>query len=261
MNDLKIIDFTIRANYPNIKLLKQSVMKRLHNIALRDLKGYLPPEVEYTLQNETQSECIKVRYEDLYFLDENDEDIARKYLTRIINARKGDKNAINFLKHKSLEFLQKKDEIYDPVTFYEDEYIIPSISRNSYPQELISHKGVSLLELFQTGFPVPDFCILTSNTYEMTKSERNKYLRKAIETLELMTLQKFGSAENPLIIALRTAMPQYIPGVMPTYLNVGVTEPVYIALRDYFDKEMADRIYLHNLKTIYNILYPDRDTS
>lgn len=259
MKDLKIIEFTIRANYPNIRLLKQSVMKRLHNQDLRDLDGYLPPEVEYKLANETQSECIKVRYEDLYFLDENNEEIARKYLNRIINAREGDKNAISFLKKRSVEFLRKQDEIYDPVTFFEDKYIIPSMTGNSYPQELISHKGVILLELFQTGFPVPDFCILTSNTYNMEKAERSKYLKKAIETLELMTLQKFGSAKNPLIIALRSAMPQYIPGVMPTYLNVGVTEVVHKALRNYFDKEMADRIYWHNLKTIYNILNPESD--
>jgi hypothetical protein len=259
MSDVQIREFIIRANYPNIKLLKQSVMRRLHNKILSDLEGYLPPVVEYCLEQETKPQEIKVRFEDLYFLEVKDTVAAKKYLTLILKARNGDFSARKLLKKKSTDLLKSKDDIFDPVTFFEDDYMIPSISDKSYPQELISHKGVQLLELFQTGYPVPDFCILTSKTYDMKVEDWKKYLKVAIETLELMTQQKFGSAKNPLIIALRSAMPQYIPGVMPTYLNVGVTEPVHKALRDYYGKEMADRIYLHNLRTIYILLFSDQD--
>jgi len=257
MGNIRIREFTIRANYPNIYLLKQAVMNRLYKKKLQKLEGYLAPEVEYSLEDEVDSNEINVRFEDLYYLDQHEDVSAKEYLIKIIEARNGDKDSIKYLKKKSRQFLKSKDNIYDPINFYEDEYMVPSISKNIYKHDLISHKGVLLLELSQKGYPVPDFCILTSKTYNMSAEERRPYLHKAIEILEIMTLKKFGSQEDPLVFALRSAMPQYIPGVMPTYLNVGVTEKVHSAISRSFGEEMADRIYLHNLKTLFILLNTD----
>jgi len=260
MKEIKIAEFTIRANYPNIILLKQSVMNRLHKKELQKFEGYLAPEVEYRLADEESSQEISVRFEDLYYLDQNDQELAQEYLTEILKVRSGDRSSIRYLRKKSRELLTSKNNFYEPVSFYEDEHVIPSLSQNSYSQELISHKGVGLLELSQNGYPVPDFCILTSKTYNMQENERKDYLKKAIEVLELMTLQKLGSQENPLVFAFRSAMPQYIPGVMPTYLNVGMTKKVYEGLCKKYNKEMAEKIYLHHLKTLYGLLYDDSES-
>jgi pyruvate,orthophosphate dikinase len=47
-------------------------------------------------------------------------------------------------------------------------------------------------------------------------------LRNTIRNLEILSGRKLGDPENPLLIAMRSALPEYLPGFMPTYLNVGL---------------------------------------
>jgi len=251
-----IEEFKIRANYPNLNLLKMSVFNRLYNKKLTDLIGYLPPEIEYRISGNDVSEEIKVRYEDIFFLccDRNEE--ALKHLRLIIASRRGDKQAKDNLKKISLDYLQKIDNFYRPIKFYEDDYVIPSMSEKNYNAKLISDKGVALLNLSQEGYPVPDFCILTAKFHLLNETQREPYVKLAITNLENMTRQYLSSEDSPLVFALRCAMPQYLPGLMPTYLNVGVTSESYRGLLKLYETEVADKIYVNNLKTIYSLLFP-----
>ena len=69
-----------------------------------------------------------------------------------------------------------------------------------------------------------------------------------------MTSYKLGSNQNPLVFAIRCAMPQYIPGLMPTLLNIGVTRTAYEALRNMYADAMANRVYLSTLRSIGEML-------
>lgn len=81
------------------------------------------------------------------------------------------------------------------------------------------------------------------------------YLRQAVENLEIMTGNKLGSSSNPLIMALRSTMPQYIPGLMPTLLNVGTTQEAYKGLIAKYGTRMASRIYWNNLMGLHKMLF------
>ena len=69
-----------------------------------------------------------------------------------------------------------------------------------------------------------------------------------------MTNCKLGANHNPLVFAIRCAMPQYIPGLMPTLLNIGVTRTAYEALRNMYADAMANRVYLSTLHSIGEML-------
>ncbi len=86
-----------------------------------------------------------------------------------------------------------------------------------------------LLDLTRNCYPVPDFVILTAKSFNNPEG-LPELLEKAIKNLEIMTNCRLGDVRNPLVFAIRCAMPQYIPGLMPTLLNIGVTRESYLSL-------------------------------
>lgn len=72
-----------------------------------------------------------------------------------------------------------------------------------------------------------------------------------------MTMCKLGDSKNPLVFALRSAMPQYIPGLMPTLLNIGINRTAYQALSRRHGVNMGNRIYLNTLSNLFDMLSID----
>ena len=114
-----------------------------------------------------------------------------------------------------------------------------------------------LVELTQNCYPVPDFVILTAELFRHPEHLEER-LRQAIDYLEAMTRLRLGDDDHPLVFAIRCAMPQYIPGLMPTLLNIGVTRMAYHALVSHFGQNMANRVYLSTLHTISEMLNIER---
>jgi len=250
VNNKDIQSFKIISNYPNYNNLRFFLNEKFNNI---EQKGYLPPKVRYLLKNGKKGE-ITISFGDLILLMRNKNN-AKKYLKILISAENGDKTAEEkiFIQRKKISEILKRYN--NNVNFFEDEFVVPSITNKTYNSSLLGHKGKMLLELTQSGYPVPDFCILTSKTYSFNNKERKKHIKKLIRNMELMTGQKINSEKKPLILAFRCCMPQYIPGFMPTYLNIGVTHKVYLALKKIYNKKFANTVYSYTLKNIYSILF------
>ena len=117
-----------------------------------------------------------------------------------------------------------------------------------------------LLDLTRNCYPVPDFVILTAKSFNNPEG-LPELLEKAIKDLEIMTNCRLGDVRNPLVFAIRCAMPQYIPGLMPTLLNIGVTRESYNALKASFAPAMANRVYLSTLHTLCEMLNLDHQYS
>jgi len=253
MPDNKIYDFKLRGNYPNYNYVKFIANK---NKNLTVPEGYITPEAEYWYEKNGDHFELKVSYNDIPFLSVDDKEIAIKYLINLINANNGDEKAKLIVEKKRKNLYNECNSFVNENKFIENEYVIPSVTAKTYNQEDVSNKGAMLLNLYKDGYPVPDFCILSSHTYKLDKKERASTLVDAINNLEKMTGKKLGSYDKPLVFAMRCGMPRYIPGLMPTYLNVGVTKETYQALIKIYGDLVASKIYIHNLKTIYNLLYP-----
>jgi len=98
-------------------------------------------------------------------------------------------------------------------------------------KDLLGGKGANLAEMASLGIPVPPgFTISTEvcryyeehdKTYpESLKAEVEKNLRQ----LEEVTGMKFGSAESPLLVSVRSGAAISMPGMMDTVLNLGLTD-------------------------------------
>ena len=95
---------------------------------------------------------------------------------------------------------------------------------------LLGGKGAGLAVMAQLGVPVPPgFTIPTSACRHYLKHKRlpdelKKAINAAVSWLEEKQRQRFGGAEQPLLVSVRSGAAISMPGMMDTILNVGLTE-------------------------------------
>jgi phosphohistidine swiveling domain-containing protein len=239
-----IRDFRVRGNYFNQRSLRSSRAARTANCP-----GYSPPVVEFELGDGTR-DSLTVSDADVPFLCNQEIEKAKTYLSLILNARQGGPEAATELsstEDRSLEGCLRIEPS-------ESDFVVPSTSCNAHSERDISQKGFLLLKLSQLGFPVPDFTVLTSKAYLHRAEHFEQWLAEAIKQLEMLTMQSLGDSHTPLIFAIRCATAYYIPGLMDTYLNVGVTEKTLPCLEQMYGPVGAHKMFLNNLRNICQCL-------
>ncbi|MBQ9587564.1 MAG: hypothetical protein IJR26_06885 [Bacteroidales bacterium] len=270
-----ISDFLIRASYPNYFMVKKyaEMGREIFNRNIEDkdnqLKGNKPGTVIYTLDGDSERHEIPPRWYDMYYLMKLRGPDQRHYLELLLRERFGDALCEERMardhtpqKIEELEALRDsfRHECQDYVAshpLFNSPDLITTLVDGDFTDEQISYKGRMLLDLTRNCYPVPDFCILTANAFNKD-GELEELLTKAVHNLEVMTTCKLGSTDNPLVFAVRCAMPQYIPGLMPTLLNIGVTRDAYQGLCQHHAGTMANRVYLSTLHTISEFLSIER---
>ncbi|MFV2063980.1 MAG: pyruvate, phosphate dikinase [Chloroflexota bacterium] len=117
-----------------------------------------------------------------------------------------------------------------------------SAEGDSTMRDLLGGKGAGLAEMTSAGLPVPPgFTITTEacNDYfdasEQLPAGLFEDALAAIAQVEEQTGKRFGSAENPLLVSVRSGARFSMPGMMDTVLNLGLNEQTLrglIALTD-----------------------------
>ncbi len=102
---------------------------------------------------------------------------------------------------------------------------------NAKMKNLLGGKGANLAEMTNLGIPVPPgFTITTEvcNYYYENKRKLPKKLKeevkRALRNVEKILGRKFGDAQNPLLVSVRSGARKSMPGMMETVLNIGLTE-------------------------------------
>ena len=104
-------------------------------------------------------------------------------------------------------------------------------------KKLLGGKGAGLCEMTRLGLPVPPGFTITTEVcnkyYQNNKklpSNLMSEVRKNITKIEKRTSKKFGSAENPLLVSVRSGAAISMPGMMDTILNLGLNDQTVIGL-------------------------------
>ena len=102
-------------------------------------------------------------------------------------------------------------------------------------QILIGNKGYFLKEMASLGFPVPPGFIITTEVFRGYEAILGyKYMFKdlsarifnEIQALEHITGKKYGNPRNPLLLSVRSGATISLPGMMHSFLNVGMNETI-----------------------------------
>lgn len=257
MKQGKITDFKLRAGYPTFRTMQNILQQGTGQETPENPDSSLSPGLEFQMDYQPVWKTLTIHPSDIPLLTRPDKNESLHYLGLLVQSASGNLSSGSESARIRHLFLEKMKERISSVSFIENENVVPCTTSQIYDDVLLSQKGKMLLELYQEGYPVPDFCILTSRTYQQDMKARESYLHAAISNLEKMTGEKMGDPDDALIFAMRCATPQYIPGLMPTYLNVGVTKMCLRSLEKKYGLAVTNKIYLNNLQTIFKILMPD----
>ena len=105
---------------------------------------------------------------------------------------------------------------------------------NAQMREQLGGKGANLAEMNHIGVPVPPgFTITTDvcNEYYEVGQEKimellNDDVMAAVQHIETLMNCKFGDAQNPLLVSVRSGARASMPGMMDTILNLGLNDEV-----------------------------------
>ena len=263
---MSISRFRIRASYPNFYMVTlfaregREIFDHDSEDPANRLEGNKPGTVIYRLEgSEDAVHEFPPRWYDMYQLLKLRDGEQKRFLEMLLAERDG---LLTEDEHRTLEMIRTTfrkqciDFVNQNTLFDSDELITTLTTTADFTDEAISYKGHMLLDLTRNCYPVPDFVILTAKSFNHP-DHLPDLLQKAIHNLEIMTNCRLGDVRNPLVFAIRCAMPQYIPGLMPTLLNIGVTQTAYQALKASFAPAMANRVYLSTLHTLCEMLNLD----
>ncbi|PIW70588.1 MAG: pyruvate, phosphate dikinase, partial [Ignavibacteriales bacterium CG12_big_fil_rev_8_21_14_0_65_30_8] len=97
-------------------------------------------------------------------------------------------------------------------------------------KNLLGGKGANLAEMVNIGLPVPAGFTITTEvcTFYTTKNtypnKLNSEVLKALGKIEKSMKARFGDAENPLLLSVRSGARASMPGMMDTILNLGLND-------------------------------------
>jgi pyruvate,orthophosphate dikinase len=99
----------------------------------------------------------------------------------------------------------------------------------------LGNKGKNLVKLQQYGLPVPPGFIITTEAFRcgdlidgFPPAEQNfkESVKAQIRSLEKQTGKKFGIPDNPLLLSVRSGAAISQPGMLDTFLNVGINQKI-----------------------------------
>lgn len=137
-----------------------------------------------------------------------------------------------------LEKFKDNKRILNLLMDYNPELAVSSIYGKNVKMDnqiLLGNKGYFLKKLVSFGFPVPPGFIITTEVFRGYDAVYGyKYLfrdladriNKQISDLERKTGRKFGDRSNPLLLSVRSGATVSLPGMMRSFLNVGINASI-----------------------------------
>ena len=137
-----------------------------------------------------------------------------------------------------LEKFHDNKHILNLVMSYTPELTISPIYQKNKEidnQILVGNKGYFLKELAALNFPVPPGFIITTEVFRSLEAVKAyKYIfndmahriNSEVIKLEKAVGRKFGDPKNPLLLSVRSGATISLPGMMHSFLNVGINEAI-----------------------------------
>jgi pyruvate,orthophosphate dikinase len=106
-----------------------------------------------------------------------------------------------------------------------------------HQKELLGGKGANLAEMTSIGLPVPPGFTITTEVCDLYYKSGRKLpagmmdeVAKNIAILEKELGKKFGDANDPLLVSVRSGAARSMPGMMNTILNLGLNDESVVGI-------------------------------
>lgn len=230
---LEIRRFTFSQYMDIFRNLSESIGDIVNTYCTAPYKKWLPkiiPKI-YNLSDRNPQDSFE-------FVNSNSEKFLRDVVTRYPGLSQLDRligriiktayNQAEKLKYSELDLLMT----YDPMKIICDIYA-PRKEINDRIH--LGNKGHNLIKLTSMGIPVPPGFILTTEVFrcrdvitrfEPAKAHFERELKYAMKRLETASKRKFNDPSDPLLVSVRSGGAISMPGMMNSFLNVGMNEEI-----------------------------------
>ncbi|HJO26512.1 MAG TPA: pyruvate, phosphate dikinase [Planctomycetota bacterium] len=106
-------------------------------------------------------------------------------------------------------------------------------------RNLLGGKGANLAEMCRLGLPVPAGFTITTEVCTAYDRAGGRYpaglkqaVSKALSRVEKSMKKRFGDAQNPLLLSVRSGARVSMPGMMDTVLNLGLNDKTVVGLAE-----------------------------
>ena len=198
-------------------------------------KGYDPAKDANTPAAVKMAKKLDQRVADIFFRDRIATSLGLQQMDVFLN------RVLNTLFRQSERLSQ--DEL-SALLNYDPKAAVSSIDA----QELFSHniiylgnKGLNLIKLKHLGVEVPNGFIITTEVFKCldlidgyipASVNFRQLVTHMLEQLEQATGFKFGDPDNPLLLSVRSGSSISQPGMLDSFLNVGINEEIAASLAE-----------------------------
>ena len=191
-------------------------------------QGQIHPKYHPT-DDDTDAEKLRHRTSEIFFRERLAMSLGLRqldlFLTRILNTLFHQSNKLP--KEKLRRLLN-----YDPQR---------AITALHHPNELVTgiiylgNKGLNMLKLINFGLPIPPAFIITTEvfrcreiieSFQPAEDNFKEQVVARIRQLETLVGKRYGDPANPLLFSVRSGSSISQPGMMDTFLNVGMNEDI-----------------------------------
>ncbi|HOJ44064.1 MAG TPA: hypothetical protein PK800_08065, partial [Syntrophorhabdaceae bacterium] len=237
---LKIRQFSIDQYVDIFKFISKGIQDIIHDYYI-DVHGInLPIIIKQIIEKDIKRNWFEQNQNTEEVIYQQSENLLRSIVSSGFGLQLFD-NLINTIIRNltaELERFKENKEILNLVMRYIPELAISPINKrdkNTDNPILIGSKGYFLKVLSSFDIPVPPGFIITTEVFRGYEAVIGyKYIFKDLShriynellRLEKITGLKYGNPSNPLLLSVRSGATISLPGMMSSFLNVGINEKI-----------------------------------
>jgi pyruvate,orthophosphate dikinase len=136
------------------------------------------------------------------------------------------------------EKFKKPQHMLNLLMSYNPDIIMTPLHKKPQRREdqiLLGNKGYFLKKLHSYGFPMPPGFVITTEVfrcldaiagYEDIANDLYRRLESELKRVERTTRKRYADSRNPLLLSVRSGSAISLPGMMSSFLNVGMNEKI-----------------------------------
>ncbi|MDI6741130.1 MAG: PEP/pyruvate-binding domain-containing protein [Smithella sp.] len=239
-NALSIKQFSLEQYVDIFRFISKDVQDIIRNYYIDVHASCLPVVIRQIYHREAEAEKKTVVKKQEKLVYQHSENFFRGIISSAFGIQVLDNFVNAVIKTLNAESDKFKDnkQILKVVMAYNPELTVSSFYKKNKKldnQILLGNKGYFLKELVSFGFNVPPGFIITTEVFRGYEAVYGyKYIfndlavrvNKEIKKLEKITGRKLGDHRNPLLLSVRSGATVSLPGMMKSFLNVGINEAI-----------------------------------
>ncbi len=239
-NALSIRGFSLEQYIDIFRFISKDIQNIIRNNYIDTHSPSLPTIIGQIYRQDTEAETKSGHKKQEKLIFQHSENFIRGIIASAFGIQVLD-NFINVViktLNAELEKFKENKQILKVVMAYNPDLTVSSFNKKNKKldnQILLGNKGYFLKELVSFGFNVPPGFIITTEVFRGYEAVYGyKYIfndlavrvNKEIKRLEKITGCKLGDRRNPLLLSVRSGATVSLPGMMKSFLNVGINETI-----------------------------------